>query len=259
MLHGLQAVLGNQDPRNLLHGLQAVWEERTAQLHGLQAVLGRRKTPRDHLQRHGAGAVHEDDPGSERTLGNRRRMRFPARRHTKRVREPGTWTYDRLRLPLLLLPGCATPSVCSARRASAARSIGSRSAATKEICCTKWVCEPRTKTCCYKVCHMVPERRPAATRSARWCLSNVPHVLLQGLPHGAGSSGPAATRFATWCPSNSRTCCYKVCHMVPEQRRPAATRSATWCPSNARTCCYKVCHMVPEQRDLLLQGLPHGA
>ncbi len=47
-----------------------VWEERTRYLHGLQAVLGN-EDPRDLLQRHGAGEIHQDDPGSVRTLGDR--------------------------------------------------------------------------------------------------------------------------------------------------------------------------------------------
>ena len=101
----------------------------------------------------------------------------------------------------------------------------------------------RRKTCCYKVCHMVPEQR---TCSYKVC-HMVPEqrtCMLQGLQHGARATRPAATRSARWCPSNAR--------------RPAATRSATWCPSS-ETCCYKVCHMVPEQRTCTLQGLQDGA
>ncbi len=165
-------------------------------------------------------------------------------------------------LPLLLLPGQVPHGVrASARRASAARRFGSRRAYEKQICCTKWVCEPRTKTCCYKVCQMVPEAADLLLQGLQdGARATDPHLLLQGLQDGAGSSGPAATRSATWCRSSG----------------PAATRSATWCPSNGpapccykvckmvpeqRTCCYKVCHMVPEQRTrtVLLQGLPHGA
>ena len=182
-------------------------------------------------------------------------------------------------LPLLLLPR-QVPHECaaSARRASAARRFGSRRATRKQICCTKYVCEPRTKTCCYKVCKMVPEERTccykvckmvpeqrtrtAATRSARW-FPRTPHLLLQGLPDGAGRAdlllqglqdgaraadlqlqglqdGARATDPHLLLQGlqdgarATRTCCYKVCKMVPEQR----------------TCTYKVCKMVPEQPAL---------
>ena len=99
-----------------------------------------------------------------------------------------------------------------------------------KTCCYK-VCHmvPETRTCCYKVCHMVPEQR------TRTCCYKVCHMVPE--------TGPAATRSATWFP----------------RRGPAATRSATWCRAVRKTCCYKVCHMVPETTDLLLQGLPHGA
>ena len=56
LLHGVQAVLGNQDPRDLLHGLQAVLGNQDALLHGVQAVLGK---PQQGSLLHGLQAVWE--------------------------------------------------------------------------------------------------------------------------------------------------------------------------------------------------------
>ena len=125
LLHDLQAGLGNQDPRHLLHGLQAVLGNQDLQLHGLRAGVGNQdlqlhdlqaslgnQDPGSVLHSSEAGSLYEDDPGSERSLGNRSRTRFRARRTPKCVREPGCWTYDRLRLPLLLLPRQVPHGMC---------------------------------------------------------------------------------------------------------------------------------------------------
>ena len=299
-------VLGNQDP--LLHGLQAgagkprpatytvckpcwetktreicytvckpVWEDRTRCYTVCKPVLGN-QDPRDLLQRTRAGEVHEDDPGSERPLGNGRRTAFPARRTARCVREPGYWTYDPCTCRCCYCPGKCHTVCCQCPPRTCCKKVGSRRAATKEICCTKYVCEPRTKTCCYKVCKMVPEAADLLLQGLQdGAGATDPHLLLQGLqdgarradlllqglPHGAGDNGPAATRSARWFPSNGparccwkickmvpeqRTCCYKVCKMVPEQRTRTCCYKVCHMVPEQRTCCYKVCHMVPEQR-----------
>ena len=233
-----------------LHGLQAGWETKSREdlLHGLQAGVGR---PDPHATRSASRC------GKTKTREICYTVRKPVH-YTKTIQVPsGHWetqTYEvpgpvvrktrprawyldvrSLLLPLLLLPWQVPHRVCAV---------------------------PAGRTCCKKV--WVPEciderdlLHEVRVRTAH------EDLLLQGLPHGAGSSGPAATRSATWCPSNAprpaatrsatwcrkqRTCCYKVCHMVPEQRTcTCARRSASMVPEQ-RTCCYKVCHMVPEQR-----------
>jgi hypothetical protein len=84
----------------------------------------------------------------------------------KCVREPGTWTYDACGCKCCYTPGCCRVECvqCPPRKCCKKRWVST--CCEKEICCTKWVCEPRTKTCCYKVCHMVPETR--GCRHSAW-------------------------------------------------------------------------------------------
>ena len=303
-LHGVQAGVGNPHERDLLHGLQAgvgrpaPAATRCASRCGkprpaatrCASRCGKTKHPRSDLLRSQAGELHEDDHGPERPLGNRDRTRFRARSSRRVVREPGTWVYNPCTCRCCYCPGKCHAECCQCPPRKCCKKVWVPTCVEKEICCTKYVCEPRTKTCCYKVCKMVPEEQDLLLQGLQdgagatdLLLQGLQDgagaadqdLLLQGLQDGARNSGPAATRSARWC-RRQRTCCYKVCKMVPEQRTRTVcwTRPARWFP-RPRTCCYKVCKMVPEQRtktccykvckmvpehaDLLLQGLPHGA
>ncbi len=162
------------------------WEEKTGCYTVCKPVLGR-SDPRDQLQRDGSCELHEDDPGSDRTLGNRNLRGSGPNAHPSCVREPGTWTYDPCSCCSYYCPGeCHTECVqCPPIKCCKKHWVSE--CCSKEVCCTKWVCEPRTKTCCYKVCHMVPEQKTFCYKVCHMVPEQrSPHGVLQGLPHGSG-------------------------------------------------------------------------
>ena len=70
---------------------------------------------------------------------------------------------------------------------------------------------PETKTCCYKVCRMVPEQRT----------KTLCYKVCRMVPE-------------------TKTCCYKVCRMVPEQRTKTVCYSVCVPVCEQRTIkCYK--------------------
>ena len=95
VLHGLRPVVGNQDPH----------------LHNLQASLGN-ENPGNQLHGAEAGSIHEDDPGSERTLGNRSPTRFLARRTPAASASQAPGRMTPVRLLLLLLPRQVPHGMC---------------------------------------------------------------------------------------------------------------------------------------------------
>ncbi|HCK42747.1 MAG TPA: hypothetical protein DHW22_14065, partial [Planctomycetaceae bacterium] len=113
----------------------------------------------------------------------------PGRTYTRCVRQPGTWKWDPCRCKCVYCPGPCCKVCSQGPPRTCCKRVWVPECHTKEICCTKYVCEPRTRTCCYKVCRMVPETKTCCYK----CCRMVP------------------------C-QHTRTCCYKVCHMVPKTK-----------------------------------------
>jgi len=113
----------------------------------------------------------------------------PGRTFTKTVRDAGTFSYDPAQCRCVYCPGPCRTLTCQSPPRTCCKRVWVPTCHTKEICCTKYVCEPRTGTRCYKVCKLVPETKTC-------CYKVCKMVPCQ----------------------HTRTCCYKVCHMVPETK-----------------------------------------
>jgi hypothetical protein len=139
----------------------------------------------------------------------------PGKVYTKTVREVGTFSYDPAQCKCVYCPGPCVTLTCQAPPKICCKRVWVPECIEKQITCYKTVCEPRTRTVCYKVCTMVPEVRTCNYQVCKM----VPETRVKTVCYKVCKMVP-----------ETRTCCYKVCTMVPE----------------TRTCTYKVCKMVPE-------------
>ncbi|MEE2781114.1 MAG: hypothetical protein VX431_02840, partial [Planctomycetota bacterium] len=120
---------------------------------------------------------------------------------TKCVQTPGTWEWDPCRCRCCYKPGCCKKVQVQCPPRKVCKKVWVPEVKQKCIQCVKYVRETKVKTCCYKVCKMVPETRTCTYKVCRM----VPEKRV-------------------------KTCCYKVCKMVPETR----TRKVAY------TCCRMV-------------------
>jgi hypothetical protein len=75
------------------------------------------------------------------------------------VREVGTYEWDPCLCKCVYKPGPCVTLTCQGPPRVCCKRVWVPTCVEKEICCVKYVCEPRTRTVCYKVCRMVPDPR----------------------------------------------------------------------------------------------------
>ena len=173
----------------------------------------------------------------------------------KTVRQPGTWTYDPCTCKCVYTPGkCHTECVqCPPK--TICKKCWVPTCEQKEICCTRYrrecrtrqvpytVCrvvpECRTKTCTYRVCKMVPECR---TKTCNYTVCRmVPECKTKEVAY-------KVCRMV--CENRTKVCNYTTCKMVPECRTKEVCYKTCRmvCENRSKVCHYTTCKMVPESK-----------
>ncbi len=171
----------------------------------------------------------------------------PGKVHTKTVRDAGTFSYDAAQCRCVYCPGPCRTLTCQAPDRTCCKRVWVPTCESKEICCTRYECQPRTRTVCYKVCRMVPETKTCTYKVCRTVCEQRTRTCCYKVCHMVPETKTCCYKVCRMVPE-TKTCCYKVCRMVPEQRTKTCCYKVCHMVPETKTCCYKTCRMVPEQR-----------